>query len=62
MAGRADRRSIERRRSERRAGEGARDLSKSAAWAVAVASMLIVCSVLLTGYLQFLQKTFGMDW
>lgn len=53
---------MERRRCERRAGQSARNLSKSTAWAVGVASSLILSAILLTGYLQFLLNAFPTDW
>ena len=53
---------MERRCSERRAGQGARNLQKSVAWAVGLASTLILSAILLTGYLQFLLNAFPTDW
>ena len=53
---------MERRRSERRVAESARNLRKSTAWAFGIASSAILAAILLTGYLQFLLKTIGLDW
>jgi hypothetical protein len=53
---------MERRRSERRAAVSARELGKSTAWACGVASALILSAILLTGYIQFLSNSFGLDW
>jgi hypothetical protein len=53
---------MERRRSERRVSESARNLQKSAAWAFGLASSLILSAILLTGYLQFLLNAFPTDW